>query len=394
LSEEVPLKYVKVRGEKCFVKDNTLVLDEKKLTDVFEIEELEKLTDLKYLYLNKNQIRNLKGLEHLTNLQILSLSGNQITELKGLEQLIHLRELILSHNQIEKIEGLEYLVHLKRLDLSYNAIVEIEGLEYLVHLKQLDLWGNQITEIKGLDSLINLCELFLGDNQITEIKGLEYLKNLRRLQLAGNPVKKDERHLIWKHRQVVEYCRFKKEGEDELKNASFPVTLIEKPWIQVTVNIPLNNSGHIMGIGDINGISPDFVAKGPDETMIIYNSKKDLTENQINSLVFKILENIQKAIKKNKNYDRGEITRVVVHGSVELGNQRVLDVLAKIVSYLTEWPELFIEWQPSSLLTYFAEVIRAQRFEDNPDWTENMELTMEISNILDKLLQFIYSLLK
>jgi hypothetical protein len=43
--------YVIVRGEKYSVEDGTLDLDEKEITDINEIEGLEKFTDLKVLYL-------------------------------------------------------------------------------------------------------------------------------------------------------------------------------------------------------------------------------------------------------------------------------------------------------------------------------------------------------
>jgi protein phosphatase 1 regulatory subunit 7 len=59
---------------------------------------LEKLTQLKYLTLNLNQLTSLKGLENLTQLTYLYLHGNQLTSLKGLENLTQLKYLYLQNN--------------------------------------------------------------------------------------------------------------------------------------------------------------------------------------------------------------------------------------------------------------------------------------------------------
>ena len=62
------------------------------------VEGLEKLTQLKKLLLNDNQLTDVKGLEKLTQLKELSLSGNQLTDVKGLEKLTQLTYLNLYNN--------------------------------------------------------------------------------------------------------------------------------------------------------------------------------------------------------------------------------------------------------------------------------------------------------
>ena len=53
------------------------------------------------MYLNHNQITEIKGLETLTNLETLYLDTNKITEIKGLGHLEKLKLIYLSFNPIE-----------------------------------------------------------------------------------------------------------------------------------------------------------------------------------------------------------------------------------------------------------------------------------------------------
>ncbi|KKN28247.1 hypothetical protein LCGC14_0856280 [marine sediment metagenome] len=116
------------------------------LTDISQIEGLEKLTDLKKLDLFGNEINEIKGLEKLINLEYLNLSRNEITEINGLENLTNLKVLILEVNKIKEIKNLENLVNLVYLDLSENPISEIKGLENLVNLRGLGLNDIKIKE--------------------------------------------------------------------------------------------------------------------------------------------------------------------------------------------------------------------------------------------------------
>jgi len=119
-------EFVTVKGYKFYVKDDLLDLHNKGIKDITEIEGLEKPTNLKALYLSRNQIEEINGLEQLTKLQILDLSGNKIKVIKGLEKLTGLKELYLNHNQLEEIKGLETLTNLEKLRLDENPIREDE----------------------------------------------------------------------------------------------------------------------------------------------------------------------------------------------------------------------------------------------------------------------------
>ena len=155
-----------------------------------EVKGLEKLTQLKTLYLESNQLTSVKGLEKLTQLKQLHLLYNQLTKLpKGLEKLTQLEELDLGGNQLNDVSGLEKLDQLTILGLGYNQLTEVpKGLEKFDQLTSLDLGYNQLTEVpKGLEKLTQLENLNLEGNQLTDVKGLVFLTQLKRLYLNDNP---------------------------------------------------------------------------------------------------------------------------------------------------------------------------------------------------------------
>jgi Leucine-rich repeat (LRR) protein len=89
----------------------------KKPTGKLTKADFEKVT---YLNLYKNKLTDVTGLEKLTNLKHLFLGGNQLTDVKGLEKLTNLTQLFLGHNKLTDVKGLEKLKQLRWLRLSGN----------------------------------------------------------------------------------------------------------------------------------------------------------------------------------------------------------------------------------------------------------------------------------
>ncbi len=118
-------EFIMVGGsEKVNVDDfGHLNLHNRRISDISEIEGLDKLTTLQALWFNGNQITEIKDLDKLTSLQILYLGGNQITEIKGLDKLTYLQILYLGGNQITEIKGLDKLTNLQELELGGNQIL-------------------------------------------------------------------------------------------------------------------------------------------------------------------------------------------------------------------------------------------------------------------------------
>ena len=160
-------------------------LSNKQLTEVPK--GLEKLKQLKFLFLEGNKLTDVKGLENLTQLKVLAIENNQLTDVKGLKKLTQLTTLQLFNNQLADVKGMEKLKQLKYLNLRNNRLTSVKGLENLAKLERLFLEGNQLTDVKGLEKLKQLKYLSLASNQLTDLKGLEKLKQLKYLFLDKNP---------------------------------------------------------------------------------------------------------------------------------------------------------------------------------------------------------------
>ncbi|WP_287582832.1 leucine-rich repeat domain-containing protein [Candidatus Borrarchaeum sp.] len=390
MSKTQSCDYVTVRGEKYFVKDGTLDLGEKEITDINEIEGLEKFTDLKELYLSHNLIEEIKGLDNLTNLQRLNLS----------------------HNHIKKIQGLEHLTDLKTLELHHNLIEEIKGLDNLTNLQRLNLYSNQIKEIKGLENLFRLQGLKLDDNL----------------------VKDDERHLLNRKASVVVcYCRFKKEGESELmKLSEDPITCIEKPSIRVEMDIRMEEcidsfllservAGRLIPFSDsldevspawkkeernyyltVNGITPDFYhMNDPKRLTITYRSEQDLTLRQLDDFLTALWDRLRmmfdemRVLNETEEFlpferlDERVIKRIVLHGIPEKG--LVLEIFDKLIDYMLAFPvlERIGEEHFKKRIQTLSEAFDMGFKYESAVWAEDRRVTKALLERLDKFLKVI-----
>jgi len=142
-----------------------------------ETEAKEKLTpvmeNLEVLHLGYNQIKHLPTLQlgRLTSLKTLFLQGNQITKIEGFEGLHQLEELVLDRNKLKTIS-----------ENSFSSLCK---------LKELHLEENRISDLSNFSCMGNLQKLFLGMNRIQEIGELEKLESfvkLEEISVIGNAV--------------------------------------------------------------------------------------------------------------------------------------------------------------------------------------------------------------
>ena len=93
-------------------------------------------------------------------------------------------------NQLTDVKGLENLTQLKSLDLWSNQLTDVKGLENLTQLEQLHLGGNKLTSVKGLEKLTKLEQLILYDNPaLTKAQIDELQKALPNCKILSNPTK-------------------------------------------------------------------------------------------------------------------------------------------------------------------------------------------------------------
>ncbi|XP_029973525.1 leucine-rich repeat-containing protein 9 [Salarias fasciatus] len=134
---------------------------------------------LEVLHLSHNGISNMANLQlsRLTNLKALFLQGNEISQVEGLEGLQQLRELVLDKNRIKVLSKSSFA--------AQGVLVEL-------HLSE-----NRIRELNHLDSLTELRKLFLGVNKLQDVAELEklaVLPSLTELSVVGNPVARNSQH--------------------------------------------------------------------------------------------------------------------------------------------------------------------------------------------------------
>ncbi|KAG8137957.1 hypothetical protein E2320_003896 [Naja naja] len=161
------------------------------LLEGIEDNAFENVTDLEWLILDNNQLKNsnIKGkvFAKLKNLKKLHINHNNLTEVVG-PLPSTLDDLQLTHNQISKItpNTLEGLMNLTVIHLQHNELTEgtlsgvFKGLKSLLYL---DLSNNKLTKLPtGLPN--NLLMLYFDNNQITSVpdqyfQGLNVLQYLR-----------------------------------------------------------------------------------------------------------------------------------------------------------------------------------------------------------------------
>ncbi|CAH8503357.1 Leucine-rich repeat-containing protein 9 [Schistosoma haematobium] len=145
------------------------------------------------LCLQSLNLYKIENLTHLTNLKYLSLNYNFIKKIEGLTHCNNLIELSVEYNLIESIDNIDHLIKLQSLLLSNNKIKKINKLQFksLLNLSKLNLNNNQIDNIDGIDYCQQLIELYLGNNQLKHFINILYLKHLSHLnilELYGNPL--------------------------------------------------------------------------------------------------------------------------------------------------------------------------------------------------------------
>ncbi|XP_074092030.1 leucine-rich repeat-containing protein 9 isoform X2 [Macrotis lagotis] len=169
------------------------------------------MQSLEVLHLGYNGICNLIQLQlnRLRNLKFLFLQGNDISQVEGLDNLQALQELILDHNRIRAI--------------SDSAFAKPSALVAL-HLEE-----NRLRELTNLQPLVKLEKLFLGYNKIqdmAELEKLEVIPSIRELAVYGNPISRKiiHRHMLIYRLPNLQILDGMVVGYDDRARAEFHLT--------------------------------------------------------------------------------------------------------------------------------------------------------------------------
>ncbi len=187
------LESLSIRGRKLTQEELTTIASRRTLTSlslpdcsISSVAELESLTELTYLDLSNNTLRNLAPLSGMTGLQELYLAHNAVNTLEALQPLKKLEVLDVSYNSLYTLEQVYGTGSLRVLRAGNNQIGSILGISTLDRLTVLDLSHNNLTEVKMLTALSGLEELYLANNAIPSVLGLETMNHLRILDISYN----------------------------------------------------------------------------------------------------------------------------------------------------------------------------------------------------------------
>ena len=132
------------------------------------------LPKLEVLHLGYNGISDIASLQldRITSVRSLFLQGNDISEVDGLHALTSLRDLVLDRNKIKNIGPTSFVRNemLVELHLEENRLRELTNIHFLHSLQRLYLANNRLqdmSELDRLENLPNLVEVNLTNNAIS-----------------------------------------------------------------------------------------------------------------------------------------------------------------------------------------------------------------------------------
>lgn len=149
---------------------------------------LEYATDLVYLNLNDNSLRNILPLSGLPNLQELNLSNNALNDLLALSGLKTLSILDVSKNELASLIPISTVSGLEKLNVSNNMLTDLTGIAQLTNLVNLNISNNQVKVVSLLASNTQLSVLNISHNKIVDITPLSTLNNLTNFNFSHNEI--------------------------------------------------------------------------------------------------------------------------------------------------------------------------------------------------------------
>ncbi|MBE6157535.1 MAG: hypothetical protein E7160_01955 [Firmicutes bacterium] len=119
--------------------------------DITNLDEVIKLSNVHYLYLDKNELRSLKNISLLGNLNVLTVNDNKLIDLNDLGDSNNLYSLSVDNNNLTDISGLSSLKNITTLSISGND--KIEKYELPSTIMFLNISNCNISESTDLNGL-------------------------------------------------------------------------------------------------------------------------------------------------------------------------------------------------------------------------------------------------
>ncbi len=153
--------------------------------NVFELEPLAKLSNLKYLDITATNVRSLVPLRNLTKLETLICSNTQIADLEALKYSTNLRELICNNTLIR---DLRILTNFSKLEKLYCEGTPLYELSVLPGLKDLHCARTSITSLVPVAKMPHLVSLDCAQTGVKDLQPLTQTTKLSWLNIEDTPV--------------------------------------------------------------------------------------------------------------------------------------------------------------------------------------------------------------
>ena len=167
-------------------KLETLVVDFNNITDISVIKEIK---SIKKFHAIDNPINDITPLKNLINIESVSINCENVKDLKPISYILSLKELTLE-NIDKPIDNtfFQRCKQIKSLKIRNGVIKDIQSLSHLTELEELDLTNNKISNIQSISELTQLKKLDLSNNSISDIAPLKSLKQIESINLVANPI--------------------------------------------------------------------------------------------------------------------------------------------------------------------------------------------------------------
>ena len=162
----------KLDGIEIFAKYNIewLYLDNNNITDLKPIASFKTLTKLNA---SNNNIKDISVLENLTNLHTVNLTTNNLTDISILKNMNNLKYVYLNNNRINSLDCLSNIKSLKEVHCAENFVQNIDNILNINDLEILDVRKNEIKIITTSIKNNSLKKLDLSYNKLLDITGLK-----------------------------------------------------------------------------------------------------------------------------------------------------------------------------------------------------------------------------
>ncbi|MHA7139617.1 cell wall-binding repeat-containing protein [Rossellomorea arthrocnemi] len=221
---------------------------------VNDLEGIQYAQNLETLYLDGNNLEEVKELKALKNLKVLSLAENQIEELSFMKDFQNVSLLDFSYNNIKNISSLQSTAFKGNeigLALNDNQISSLAPLNFTTFPSEVDSFfidasHNDLENLDGLQHAAGLTELSASDNHLSDFNAISTLTNLKYLNITNN--------------QVTNLLPLSSSKVEVVKAANNRLQSIEGIQVDSGVSYYFELQGNeIINIEDLSGITEGYV---------------------------------------------------------------------------------------------------------------------------------------